>query len=161
MQKPSFFLVLDECIGDTLEEFAHRLQRLPKKPIGEVTISELCAVAEHPNGLYFFFDDQGRLWYVGKATSRSFIERLPSHFDPRESSWFGTLPKKIMSVCSISRYEDAHALGLTLRLALLGVDSKWAANRLENVLRSFLKPELNGANRKGVTGNERLSEFLR
>jgi hypothetical protein len=157
MLKPSYFLALDECIGDTLDEFANRLKRLPKKPVGDVTISELCAVAEYPNGLYFLFDDKDHVWYVGKATSRSFIERLPSHFDPRETSWFGTIPKKIMRHCSLPTYRDAHALGLTLRLALLGVTSKQTATRLESTLRDFLQPELNRTSRRRAIGNERLS----
>ena len=159
MLKPNYFLAFDECMGDSLIEFADRLKRLPKKLIGDVTISELCAVAEYPNGLYFFFDDQDHLWYVGKATSRSFIERLPSHFDPREISWFSTIPKKIMGVCSISKYEDAHALGLTLRLALRGVKSKQTAIKLEGVLRDFLQPDLNRSNRQRTIGNEQLSLY--
>lgn len=159
MLKPAYFLAFDDCIGDTLSELADRLKRLPKKPIGDVTIAELCAVAEYPNGLYFFFDDQDHLWYVGKATSRSFIERLPSHFDPRELSWFSTIPKKIMAICSISRYEEAHALGLTLRVALLGVKSRQTAARLESALRDYLQPELNGTRRRRATGAERLSQY--
>jgi len=159
MSELPYFLTIDECSGDTLRDFAERLLHIPKKRVGDVTLSELCAIAEYPNGLYFFYDEDNHLWYVGKSTSRSFIERIPSHFDTREDAWFNTLPKKIMDVCSIGEYENAHALGLSLRLVLLGVKSKQTAINLEGALRDYMQPELNKSRSRKAIGTEMLSEY--
>jgi hypothetical protein len=65
------------------------------KPFASVTMADLVAArTEESTGLYFFFEN--RDWaYVGKAESRAFIERVPSHVDVRPTGWFGTLLKKI------------------------------------------------------------------
>ncbi|MCY1547868.1 hypothetical protein D9M68_839480 [compost metagenome] len=160
MAHPEYFVAFEDHLGSTLEAFAAHLRSMPKKVVGTVQLSELCSMADHPNGLYFYFDDQDVLWYVGKSTSRSFIERVPSHFDQRKDAWFNTLPKRIMVVCSIAEYTDAHALGLSLRLVLVGVRSKQTAIRLESVLRSYLQPHLNAGKARGHTGQEALSTYV-
>jgi hypothetical protein len=88
MTHPEYFVAFEDHSGSTLEAFAANLRSMPKNVAGTVQLSELCAMADHPNGLYLFFDDQDVLWYVGKSTSRSFIERVPSHFDQRKDAWF-------------------------------------------------------------------------
>jgi hypothetical protein len=98
-----------------------------------------------PNGVYLFFDDSNEPWYVGKATSRSFVERIPSHFDPRPDGWFGTLPKKTQVYASLSTYREAIDLSLSLQLLIVGVPEKGEAGRLERFLRSSLRPKLNPA----------------
>jgi hypothetical protein len=105
MPKPNYFTTFDECRADTLDNFKHRLLEIPKKRVGEVTLSDLCSFAEYPNGLYFFFDDDDRLWYVGKSTSRSFIERIPSHFDTRLRDYLQ--PK-------LNKISKQKAIGITL-----------------------------------------------
>jgi excinuclease UvrABC nuclease subunit len=132
---------------------------MPKKRVGDVTVSELCSMAEFPNGLYLLFDENDELWYVGKATSRSFIERVPSHFDQREEAWFNTLPKKIMTFSKIVLYRDAHSLGLSLRLVLIGVQSKDTALKLERMLRAYMSPHLNTERRLKYTGEEPLAAY--
>jgi hypothetical protein len=42
------------------------------------------------------FPENGELKYIGKATSRSFIERIPSHFNQLLEAWFNKLSKRIM-----------------------------------------------------------------
>lgn len=159
MNHPEYFVAFEDHRTSTLHAFAEHLRTMPKKVVGTVQLSELCAMADHPNGLYLFFDDQEVLWYVGKSTSRSFIERVPSHFDQRKDAWFNTIPTRIMAVCSIAEYADAHALGLSLRLVLIGLKSKWAAIRLESALRSYMKPHLNSGKPNGQTGKEALAEY--
>lgn len=99
------------------------------------------------------------LWYVGKCTSRSFIERIPSHFDQREEAWFSTVPKRIRSFAQkpIS-YAGAHAQALELNLVLIGIHQTSVAKRLETALRSYLKPKLNTANRPLLSGGETLQD---
>ena len=104
MAHPNYFVEFDHYTGGSLAEFATALNNCPRKPVGTVQIAELCSMAEYPHGVYLFFDDQGKSWYVGKATSRSFVERVPSHFDQRQDTWFNTLPTLIMRVCKTSTY---------------------------------------------------------
>lgn len=68
------------------------------KPEYAISMSSLTMkdLAIYPGiGLYFFYDLNNRLQYVGKCTSRSFIERVPSHFDCRKHAQFATLVKRM------------------------------------------------------------------
>ena len=159
MTYPDYFVVFGEHHGKTLREFRELLDGMPKKAVGTVTIAELCSMSEYPNGLYLFYDEQNALWYVGKSTSRSFIERVPSHFDQREDAWFNTLPKRIMAIAEIGEYADAHRLSLSMRLVLIGIKNKQSALKLETVLRGFMRPQLNGIARLDYTGDESLAEY--
>ncbi|MCL4340866.1 MAG: hypothetical protein M1431_02040 [Candidatus Thermoplasmatota archaeon] len=61
-------------------------------PLSDLTLNDL---AIYPGvGLYFFYDKSNNLQYVGKCTSRSFIERVPSHFDCRKHAQFATVAKR-------------------------------------------------------------------
>ncbi|MFA7268965.1 MAG: hypothetical protein WC073_06450 [Sterolibacterium sp.] len=160
MTCPSFYVSIQEHCTDTLAEFASRLQRCTKKSVGSVEIGELCSITDCPNGVYVFYDDQDVPWYVGKASSRSFVERIPSHFDPRADGWFGTLPKRIMSICKTTDYCDAIQLGLSLRLVLIGVQTKDVATKVENVLRTYLQPMLNATGNDPYPEHEMLTTFL-
>ena len=121
-----------------LHKLFNTLISFPKKRVGSVTLEELCAIDEYPNGLYLFFNDENELWYVGKATSRSFIERIPAHFDQREIAWFNTLPKKVMKFCNIQTYREALNKSLSLKLMIVGIQDKNSPMKLETVLRSYL-----------------------
>lgn len=142
MEKINYFIAFEDVSGVELSAFESILYRLPKKKVGSVTIEELCSISEYPNGIYLLFDEENNLWYIGKATSRSFIERIPAHFDPREEAWFNSIPKSIMKKNNLN-YSDALQKGLTLKIALIGVKEKTTASKLETVLRSYLKPRLN------------------
>ncbi len=156
---PDYFIAFELCKSQSLAQFCETLRNCSKKPVGSVQLSELCSMTEHPNGLYLFFDNNEELWYVGKATSRSFIERVPAHFDQRHDAWFNTLPKKIRDAGLVADYQKAHALGLSLRLVLIGIKSTETAVKLEKVLRSFLLPKLNAGKQTNFTGRELLSSF--
>jgi hypothetical protein len=88
MQTLDCFIKYERCKNQSLAEFGATLRNCSKKLVGTIQIHELCSMTEYPNGLYLFFDDNDVLWYVGKATSRSFIERVPAHFDQRPDAWF-------------------------------------------------------------------------
>ena len=62
-------------------------------PLSSLTLNDL---AIYPGiGLYFFYNMKGDLMYVGKCTSRSFLERVPSHFDCRKHAQFATVVKRL------------------------------------------------------------------
>lgn len=159
MPHPDYFLAFEEHRASTVRAFADHLRAMPKKVAGTVQLSELCSMVDHPNGLYLFFDQDDELWYVGKATSRSFIERVPSHFDQRQDAWFNTLSARIMSRLSMETYADAHALGLSLRLVLIGIRAKATATRFEAALRAYMQPQLNALRGKRYTGEEILASY--
>ena len=148
----------DSCKALTLEELKIKLEGIvPCGSASSIPIGELCSETSEPNGVYLFYGEDKELWYVGKATSRSFVERIPSHFDSREKGWFNTLPKKIWNSgeTAASTYEEAHQKALTLHLVMVGVKQpddglnkrdnigKKRAGALETVLRNYLKPRLN------------------
>ena len=159
MSWPEFFISFDQCPAtSTLDEIRVRLESQPKKKIADVTLGELARTDKYPNGVYLMYSGS-ELWYVGKCTSRSFIERIPSHFDQREEAWFSTVPKRIRSFAQepIS-YAGAHAQALELNLVLIGIHQTSVAKRLETALRSYLKPKLNTANRPLLSGGETLQD---
>lgn len=102
-----------------------------------------CALGAWPHGVYLLHDEEAKVWYVGKATSRSFADRLPAHFDPRPDAWFNTIPKRILGMGLAENYSQALELGLSLRVALIGLSDSAAAARLESELRGCLAPVLN------------------
>lgn len=159
MNHPSFFVAFEDYRNFTVSDFALFLGRMPKKVVGTIQLSELCSMTDYPNGLYLLFDEYEELWYVGKSTSRSFIERIPAHFDQRQHAWFNTIPSKIMTICSIVEYADAHALGLTLRVAIIGMKSKKAAFKFESVLRSYMQPKLNSGKPNRYSADETLGSY--
>lgn len=69
------------------------LEKTVKRKISELKISDLVI---YPGiGVYLFYNHaEKKWWYVGKSTSRSFVERIPSHYDPRASSWMNVLTKR-------------------------------------------------------------------
>jgi hypothetical protein len=41
------------------------------------------------NGIYLFFNNDNKCIYVGSGCSKSFVERIPAHFDVREHIGWG------------------------------------------------------------------------
>lgn len=161
MPIPSFFVEFDAVRSLSVAQFNKKLKSMPKKVVGEVTIAELCAPIEYPNGLYFYYDEDDFLQYVGKSSSRSFVERIPSHFDQRQDVWFNTLPRKLMERQGFTDYLAAHSRALEMRLVFLGMKSRASVNRLETILRCCLQPALNAgqANRFPMETLLSVSEF--
>jgi hypothetical protein len=142
MSLPTFFLAYEDYAESTLASFRKVIESAPAKVISDITIGELCSMPAHPNGLYFIFGGNPReLQYVGKCTSRSFIERIPAHLDQRDWAWFNTLPKKIMS--NGQDYSSAHKEALSFEIVLFGVKDIETACHLERVFRHLYIPVLN------------------
>ena len=159
MKAPAFFFDYDEVSACSLMQFEAVLRATPRKRLGSITLAELSATPQ-PIGLYFLFDDQQCLQYVGKSSSRSFIERIPSHLDPRPDGWFNTLPKKLIARSPLIDYRSAleHALGLDL--VLLGVPQQPIIPHLETTLRSYLQPALNAGKPAAFAGTRLLSQCV-
>jgi hypothetical protein len=142
MSLPKFFLAYEGYAQLTPASFKQVIEATPTKALSEITIGELCSMSDYPNGLYFIFGGNPRqLQYVGKCTSRSFIERIPAHFDQREHAWFNSLPKKLMrnGQCYASALEES----LDFEIVLFGIRNREAACILERVFRYSYMPMLN------------------
>lgn len=50
---------------------------------------------KNPNGVYVFTNND-KVLYVGKTSSRAFIERIAGHFDARSSAWFHSFLKSFL-----------------------------------------------------------------
>lgn len=158
MKAPAFYLDYDEVNACSLTQFEAVLRATPPKRLGSVTLAELSATPQ-PNGLYFLFDDQQRLQYVGKSSSRSFIERIPSHLDPRPSGWFNTLPKKLMAQHPQFDYSSALEQAMAFSLVLLGMPKSCNIQGLEVALRSHLQPTLNAGKYDATVATRLLRSF--
>jgi hypothetical protein len=82
-------------LGET--ERAARVACARRKRVGDITIRELASAADTPNGVYAFFDSESgeRCAYIGKASSRSFLGRIPAHCDPRTDAWMNQLTRRL------------------------------------------------------------------
>ncbi len=158
MKSPAFYIQYERIRTKTFDEFRSLLQGTTKKVVGEVTIRDLGSTPS-ANGLYFMFYSNGDLAYVGKASSRSFIERVPAHFDQREDdAWMNTVPTRILAAEPDGDYPKALQQALDLELVLMGFVDRRLSGKLETPLRSILKPRLN-AGKKKVDSSQRLYEF--
>jgi hypothetical protein len=154
---PEFYIQYEEVRTLSFAEFRSRLHDTMKKPVGEVTIRDLSSTPS-ANGLYFMFYSEGTLAYIGKASSRSFIERIPAHFDQREEAWMNTVPKRILKKENADNYFTALQRAFELELVLFGFGDRKLSIKLESPLCSFLAPRLNRGKIK-MESNQRLCEF--
>ena len=98
-----------------------------KKSIGEakgIKVAELFVnqlISPDPNlnhGIYVFKSQKGEV-YVGKCTSRSFVERIAAHFDNRDNAWMNTILKKISKVICVKHIKKSFIIsGLSLVLII-------------------------------------------
>lgn len=154
-----FFVAFDDCLELDLGSLASLIVRSPRRRVGSVTMEELCRISDYPHGLYLLFDRENIVCYVGKATSRSFIERIPAHFDSREAAWFNTIPKRVMRDYGLDRDGDALELGLGLDILLIGVKETSTTAKLESILRAYLQPKFN-SRRSSYSATDKLRTLL-
>lgn len=115
-------------------------------PVAELRVFALAVRSGRPRligrGVYCFSTAERDVLYVGKTTSRRFIERIPAHFDSQ--GWFGTFWKRMAE-----HYASDSAEDIVKRLAstnFIGIefssdaDAKAQARRLETLLHGLLEP---------------------
>lgn len=141
--------------GSTIGTLRSAVERLPfdqllahlqaaSRPVRNITIPEFISpIPAASVGLYFFFD-RSNLVYIGSSRSRSLVERVPAHFDPRQSAWFNVLPKRLVERGHVQDLETAVARALTFRVALIFDDTgRGDLLHIEKVLRHNFRPMLN------------------
>jgi len=79
------------------------------KPLVSLTLNDLSI---YPGiGIYLFYNMRNELIYVGKCTSKSFIEWVPSHFDCRKHAQYATVAKR----CGGETYNSDDISEISLR----------------------------------------------
>ena len=158
-----------ECLS--IEAFKCRLKGASKHHIGSLTIEKLCLFDRHIHGVYFIYDHDN-LIYVGMSSSRSFIERIPSHFDRRQKGWFNTLARKVFekqpdTACNESNvyspcFDLAVKKALGYRLFILCIEHREDIPMIERMFRTLLEPKLNTRkkNEFGNVGGKSIAQLL-
>jgi|GEM_PF-608468 hypothetical protein len=129
-------------------------------------------------GIYIFRNTDSIL-YVGKTTSRSFIDRVPSHFDLRDASKMNTFLRKVHNSNLIEKVEvqspeirndvfypafDYVFNNCSLILISFDeLDEDWSVrknriNKFESILRNLLQPVTNTKNMKGIEEKSKLRD---
>jgi hypothetical protein len=107
MIKNDDYLIEYSDIKDmSIDKFLEKLESKTGLPLSDCTISKLVFYNGVPiltgNGVYIFKNDK-RYLYVGKCSSRSFVERIPAHFDIRNTAWFNSFLKKLINIEKINQ----------------------------------------------------------
>lgn len=136
--------------------------------IEELKVFDLVMVNGKPivtgNGIYVVHSGDS-IEYIGKATSRSFVERFPSHFDVRDDAWFNTLIKKVKAK---RNEKDVYKHLGGMYVVLINVDNKKMLSGvagLEDAMRIAMAPALNPVSKKimerqGDITKNKIKEYL-
>lgn len=102
---------------------------MPGVRIRDLKLTDLVLPANQCNGIYFFVSPNDDVIYVGKASSRSFVERIGGHFDLRAGNWFSSFLRahariinKVVGDLTSGDYEKSYNATLDYRLKILAVD---------------------------------------
>ncbi|AFK04121.1 hypothetical protein Emtol_2988 [Emticicia oligotrophica DSM 17448] len=92
-----YLLNFEEIEGLTVLELIEKLNLIDGLPLKTLTLKDLIffngKALRGGRGVYLFKDEANSFFYVGMASKRSFIERIPAHFDTKPEAWMNTLVK--------------------------------------------------------------------
>ena len=128
-----------QTVGDVKSCFLSWIERRPirsqghwGRPIGSIPLRffnpGLWGLSSQ--GLYVFFRASGpspTVFYVGKATSRGFLERIPAHIEPNPECWFNTLTQRCVTRTNDRQVDHVTAsrwCSDNLSVALIPIDTK-------------------------------------
>lgn len=143
------------CIVDymekKLEDLVNAIHACSKNvTFGDLRFKDFLEVKDTPHGVYVFFNSEGEVQYVGKASSTIFLGRLANHSDTRVTNWMSSFANKILKCDGNSATSEAYIAALTqvLNCKLLLICFEESAEkkkiaRLEKALRSVLAPVRN------------------
>lgn len=110
--------------------------------LNKLTLKSLLFSAETSNGVYIFKNEKNEVAYVGKCSSRSFIERIPHHFDSREKAYMNVMAKRYQALLArnSSLYECAERIIDTYSLIIIQLAGKENISKMETDLKRELQP---------------------
>ena len=148
------------------------VQRAEKKPLKELRIYDLIMRGNRPlkisHGVYFFYSAQGECLYVGKNSSRRFVERIPDHFSLGVDSWMNQFLSHMKKVYNLRDIATAAIKAKNCRLLLMPVGNHESIGKIEKFFKIFLQPKFNSHKdktisyyKKRIDLNQKLREILK
>lgn len=111
------------------QSLMRQITTLPGVKIRDLKLTDLVLPANQCNGIYFFVSPNDDVVYVGKASSRSFVERIGGHFDLRAGNWFSSFLRahariinKVVVDLTSEDYEKSYNATHDYRLKILAID---------------------------------------
>ena len=92
--------------SDNITDLVSKIENIGGASIGELKITDLVLPAESCTGIYFFLDENEQVVYVGKISSRSFLDRIAGHLDLRKSAFMNTILQRVNSNAEAKDYVD-------------------------------------------------------
>jgi hypothetical protein len=97
--KNEYLINFDAISKYTISQLKTILEKTEGIKVKDCLISDLVFYDGKPiysgNGVYIFkYNDI--FIYVGSCVARNFVERIPAHFDLRQSGWFNSLLQRIL-----------------------------------------------------------------
>jgi len=161
---------VDELLPLSLLRVQEIILTARRQNVGALTLRDLASQPDFPNGVYVFLHAHSpRPFYIGRSSGRSFIGRLPSHFEPYVEFWMNGLSKGMQSAGVVNSYQEGVNEALACDLVLIGFRytavkedlllRKQRINALEIVLQKFMQPILT-SRKSAYSGTEVLSTLL-
>ena len=123
------YVATDADLIKNLPSWVAKVKALPGVKIRDLKLTDLVLPANQCNGIYFFVSPNDSVVYVGKASSRCFVERLGGHFGLRAGNWFSSFLRAyarivngVVGDLSSGDYEKSYNDILDYRLKILAVD---------------------------------------
>ena len=92
--------------SDNITDLVSKIENIGGVSIGELKITDLVLPAESCTGIYFFLVENEQVVYVGKISSRSFLDRIAGHLDLRKSAFMNTILQRANSNAKAKDYSD-------------------------------------------------------
>jgi len=88
-----------------ISEIQKNMEDIEGLPLSKCKISKLVFYNDIPiltgNGVYIFFKNKNKnnkiYLYVGKCSSRNFVERIPAHFNVKNTGWFNSYLRNLVN----------------------------------------------------------------
>ena len=141
------------------DDLLPQIQQAKRIKLSNLRLSDLLIDRKAPHGVYLFFAPDGNVAYVGKAGSRTMLERVASHFDVRPGSWFNSFLSALAGKPkganpAATELELINVLDKALEHEIVAVLFDSSSMQLINSFESFLmktyQPPYNSQRRKKV-----------
>jgi hypothetical protein len=172
--KNEYHINFNAISNHTISQLKTVLEKTEGIKVKDCSISDLVFYDGKPiysgNGVYIFkYNDI--FIYVGSCVARNFVERIPAHFDLRESGWFNSLLQRILDKQKKMRSNEALVeagkfamdnYSLIMINFPLGDHIQNISNikALETLLRAVLEPYNTYKHKRKIDESRILNEYL-
>lgn len=145
MPLDNYLIEYEDLMASSINNLLETIRKVPGKKIDELRVKDLTyhnSKEIWPGEGVYLFRDKDEVIYVGKATSMSFTERIPKHFDFRQFAWFNRLLELICKRILELEWNDENAKKSSkyayenLNLVLINFTHRERIGRIERLLRS-------------------------